>query len=570
MPLNPWGEYRPDVSDYEGKTTKNILNVIPQGDGYAPFPAFANLTAALPAACRGGFYALKSDGSVATFGATVDRIYLLNNTDQTWIPVSKVVAVTSITNASPAVVNYTAHPFAANDPVVFSTDGALPLGLTAGTVYYVMSTGLTANAFQVSASAGGVAINTSSAGSGTHSVTADYSDLSSTAQWQFVQFNSLVIAVQANAAPQVYDLSSASAFVNLLGSPPQAAYVSVVGRFVVLSGLLSTPFRVQWSGLNSVNASTSWTSGVNSSDYQDLPDGGIVRGVAGGEYGTIFQDQAIRRMTYAPGSAVIFQIERIAEQKGLFAPYSVVRSGDKIFFHSAKGFHKIEPGGLPVQIGRERVDRTFFADLDKASPQLFIGAADPRSSRVYWAYKSASGTAGLYDKIIGYDDTLDRFFPVMMSGEYLLGVSQAGLTLESLDAISGSIDALVASLDSYSTSVTPEIAQFSSEHKLGFFRGSNLEATCESAEVGTDGERIFIRGFRPITDAAVVYGSCSSRETQQESATAGTEVLINSRTGRVDLRNSTRYSRFKARIPAGTSWTFTAGVEPDVTTEGMQ
>jgi hypothetical protein len=569
MPLAQWGEYRPDVSDYEGQTTKNILNVIPQGDGYAPFPGFTNLTATLPAACRGGFYALKSDGTVATFGATVDRLYLLNNTDQTWTPVSKVVAVTSITNASPAVVNYTAHPFAANDPVVFSTSGTLPTGLTAGTVYYVMSTGLTANAFQVSATAGGAAINTSSAGSGTHSVTADYSDLSSSAQWQFVQFNSLVIAVQANTVPQVYDLSSGSAFVDLAGSPPAAAYVSVVGRFVVLSGLLSTPFRIQWSGLNSVNAAQSWTSGVNSSDYQDLPDGGIVRGVAGGEYGTIFQDQAIRRMTYAPGSAVIFQIERIAEQKGLYAPYSVVRSGDRIFFFSAKGFNKIEPGGLPVQIGREKIDRTFFADLDKGNLQLFMGAADPRSSRVYWAYKSASGTAGLYDKIIGYDDTLDRFFPVMMTGEFLLGVSQAGLTLESLDAISGSLDALVASLDSYATSVTPEIAQFNSDHKLGFFRGANLEATLETAEQGTDGDRLFIRGFRPVTDAATVYGSCSSRDTQQASATAGTEVLINSRTGRCDMRKSTRYSRFKTRIPAGTSWTFSAGVEPDVTTEGQ-
>jgi len=32
---------------------------------------------------------------------------------------------------------------------------------------------------------------------------------------------------------------------------------------------------------------------VNSSDYQDLPDGGIVRGVAGGEYGVIFQETAM-------------------------------------------------------------------------------------------------------------------------------------------------------------------------------------------------------------------------------------------------------------------------------------
>src|SRR5262249_57477085 len=122
------------------------------------------------------------------------------------------------------------------------------------------------------------------------------------------------------------------------GSPAQAGYISVVGRFLVLSGLLSTPYRIQWSGLNSFNVSTSWTSGINSSDFQDFPDGGIVRGVAGGEFGVIFQEGVMRRMIYAPGAPYIFQIERIAEDKGLLAPYSLIRAGDRIFFLAAQGF----------------------------------------------------------------------------------------------------------------------------------------------------------------------------------------------------------------------------------------
>jgi hypothetical protein len=181
-----------------------------------------------------------------------------------------------------------------------------------------------------------------------------------------------------------------------------------------------------------LNAPTTWTSGVNSSDFQDFPDGGIVRGVAGGEFGTVFQDQAIRRMSYIPGSPLIFQIERIAQDLGLFAPYSIVRAGILIFFHSAQGFYKIAPGGLPEQIGREKFDRTFFEDLDKTELRMFIGASDPRSTRAFWAYKSTSGTTGLYDKIIGYDYALERGFTVSMTGEYLLGMSQPGITLENL------------------------------------------------------------------------------------------------------------------------------------------
>jgi hypothetical protein len=566
MPLLAAGEYKPDVSDYLGSASRNVLNVIPRGDGYGPFPSFSAYTSALPAACRGAFYALKSDGTVITFAGTADRLYQLNNSDFTWKNVS-LPATCTISEADPGVVTYT-NTFAAEDPVVLSTTGALPEPLVAGTTYYVSATGLTGSVFSLTETPGGADIETTTAGSGTHSITSKYSSLTATAQWQFAQTGNLVFATQANAVLQVFDLSTASAFAVALGSPPQAAYISVVGRFLVLSGLLSQPYRIQWSGLNSFNASASWTQGTNSSDYQDFPDGGIVRGVAGGEAGIIFQDQAIRRMSYVPGSPIIFQIDRITQDKGLFAPYSIIRAGEKIFFYAGQGFHKIEPGGVPEQIGREKVDRTFLVDLDKGNLQLFMGVADPRSTRIYWAYKSTSGSAGLYDKLLGYDFLLERFFPVSVSGEYLLGISQTGLTLENLDSISASLDALTLSLDAYATAVQPEVAQFDSSNVLGFFRGTALEATVESAEQGTDENRITIRGFRPVTDAATLYGSVSYRDNPSTAAVAGTEVLVNARTGRCDMMRDTRYSRFKVRIPAATEWTFLAGVVPDVTTNG--
>ena len=167
MPLLSWGEYRPDVADYLATTSRNILNVLPRGDGYGPFPSVSTFSGALPAACRGAFYALKSDGSVAIFAGTSDRLYVMDNTTFGWADVSK--------------------------------DGEAYLALTA------------------------------------------------TSYWQFAQFGSLVIAVQANVPPQVFDLSSSNEFGNLDGSPPQAAYIAIVGRFVVLSGLLSNPYRIQWS-----------------------------------------------------------------------------------------------------------------------------------------------------------------------------------------------------------------------------------------------------------------------------------------------------------------------------------
>jgi len=565
MPLLAWGEFKPDVSDFEGSATKNVRNVIPRGDGYGPFPDFAILSQALIATCRGGFYALKSDGSVAVFAGTADRLWLASNTDYSWTPVSKVKTAT-ITAASPGVWNVTAHGLAANDPFIpYNTGGALPAAYTAGTKYYV-KTVTDADHFTGSATPGAAAINTATTGTGTHSVTSVYPSLSSDAQWQFAQFGNLVFATQKNAPLQVYNLASSSSFADCAGSPPPAAYISVVGRFLVLSGLLDFPFRIHWSGLN---ATTTWTSGTNSSDFQDFPDGGIVRGVAGGEFGTVFQDQAIRRMSYIPGSPLIFQIERIAQDLGLFAPYSIVRAGSLIFFHSAQGFYKIAPGGLPEQIGREKVDRTFFDELDKTELRMFIGASDPRSTRAFWAYKSTAGTTGLYDKIMGYDYALDRFFPVSMVGEYLLGMSQPGITLENLDILSASIDALAASLDSFAVSTQPLIAQFSSAHKMGFFSGAALEATLETSEQGADGEQVFVSGFRPVTDAPTVYGSLSYRNLISDATTSLPEIARNARTGNCDLRRSTKFSRMKIRIPASTSWSFAAGVIPAIKPDGQ-
>lgn len=75
--------------------------------------------------------------------------------------------------ASGSTITSTAHGLVAGQPVRFSnTGGALPTGLTAGTTYYVISTSLTANTFQVSATPGGTAIATTGAGTGVHTFTA--------------------------------------------------------------------------------------------------------------------------------------------------------------------------------------------------------------------------------------------------------------------------------------------------------------------------------------------------------------------------------------------------------------
>lgn len=556
-------EYAPDVSPIGTGVAEIISGVVPRADGYGPFKDLVDFTNALPAACRGYFFARKSDGSIAIFAGTSTRLYLLDNTTFTWVDVSK----------------------------------------------------------------GGAA----------------YGTLVTNDNWQFKQFNDLVIAAQINTVPQKFALSSSVAFADLGGSPPQAAGVAIVNRFVVLFGLLSAARRVQWCDLD---APETWTAGTGLADFQDLPDGGNVRSVCGGDmYGAIFQDESIRSLTYAPGSAVTFQITRISTQDTLFARYSAFEVNGRVYFISAQGFKVIDPGGVPRPIGKERVDRTFFADVDTAQLGLVIGVADPQATRVYWAYKSIAGAAGLFDTILCYDPAIGeqgRWAPLYVSGEYLASLARPGLTLEQLDAIAptplnvlgaanngaglvrltlnatsnadfniagqnfirvydvlgtveangtwavniidathidligsafanayvsgghigGSLDALPFSLDSISTASLAALSAFTSQHKAGFFAGSNLEAIVETDEQDLEGDLVFISSLRPLTDSVDILCSVGKRLRAQDAVTYTTERALGSRSNECPARVETRYARVRARIPAGKTWTYVRGVQP--------
>lgn len=259
-----------------------------------------------------------------------------------------------------------------------------------------------------------------------------YSSLASDANWSFAQFGQKVIAVQASVVPQVFDVESDSAFADLGGSPPQAAYVTIINSFLVLSGLLSYPRRVQWSGLNAI---TTWTSGTTYSDYQDMPDGGNVKGVVGGEFGIIVQDNAIRRMIFAPGSDVIFQIDRVAKDVGSIAPTSICESNGVVYFLSAKGFVKVTSDGSITPIGFERVDRTFFANADMTTPQLIQGAVDPGANIILWTYKETGFASSRFNRALAFNTALNRWAPLELEGEYLFTAGKPGITLEGLGTI---------------------------------------------------------------------------------------------------------------------------------------
>lgn len=384
--------------------------------------------------------------------------------------------------------------------------------------------------------------------------------------WDFELFGQNVVAVASGNAPQVYVLGSSTDFAALGGSPPQARKASVVGDFLVLSGLTNNPNRIQWSALNDI---TGWTAGTASSDYQDFPDGGFSVNVASGEFGIVFQDTAIRRMIFTPSSDAVFQFDRVSENRGLFMPNSLAKTNQGAYFYSSDGFYYIDGSGAMTPIGENRVDATFADDCDFTNPRNMVGQADPQSGRVYWAYKSKDNAGSYLDKLLIYDRQRNQWSSASINLEYLCETSPLGTTLESLDTL-GTLDSLPYSLDSYVSTPEMKLTGFDTAHTPGFFEGDALEATLDLPEAAIGGEtRMAVRNVAPVGDASSAYVKVGHREALNGSVTYSTETAISSR-GYAPQRVSGRFLTGRLRIPAATDWTWVRGMDVDVTNMGIR
>lgn len=110
------------------------------------------------------------------------RAFGMDGDEKVVTDIDLATATVTITIATPAVISWTTHGRKAGDIVVFTTDGALPTGIVAGTKYYVSSAGLAAGTFRIAptkadALAGTGTINTTGTQSGTHTGTSKFNYL---------------------------------------------------------------------------------------------------------------------------------------------------------------------------------------------------------------------------------------------------------------------------------------------------------------------------------------------------------------------------------------------------------
>lgn len=387
-------------------------------------------------------------------------------------------------------------------------------------------------------------------------------------RWRFIQWGGKVIATNFDDAMQVETVGSGS-FADLAGSPPKARYLSVV-RDQIFTGYTDEsgtvyPYRVRWSGIGS---ETVWGSSATSgSDFQDLNDIGAVTGIVGGEYGIILCERGIMRAQFV-GPPLFYQFDLVESSRGCKYPGSVAAIGRNVFYCSDDGFYLFDGSGSKA-IGAERVNRFFLDDLNADYGYRISASVDPLNQLIVVSYPSSSSVSGRPDRLLFYNYSLDRWSFAEVDNDGVGSFMTAGYTLEQLDNVSASLDALSASLDSVAWKGGQFLFGGIDDTKLAIFGGATLAATLETSEFQAfPGRRAMLRKIVPYTEGATtVTAQIGTRLRQQDTATFGSASSLNAE-GYIPVRSEGRFHTVRLNLTG--DWTQAQGIDIEASSLGLR
>ncbi len=188
-----------------------------------------------------------------------------------------------------------------------------------------------------------------------------------------------------------------------------------------------------------------------------------------------------------------------------------------------------------------------------------------------WSYPSIASIDGTPDKVVIYNWITGQWSQAEISAEILFPLFMPGYSLESLDTVNTSIDALAFSLDSRLWNEGAlTLGLFDPDHKMATLTGDTLEAVLESKEAETvDGRRSFVNEVRPIVDCANASIRVGRRERLGDALTYTASSQLQA-SGRAPVRASGRYHRAELTIPAGENWTAAQGIDFISSEDGEQ
>jgi len=582
MPL-PVAEYTPDMPAFNNPGSSNIRNCIPRTPiSYGPITGFAEFGGALTKDCQGAAAFSDINGTSYIFAGDENDLYEYTSSSTNPVTVSngtspynvdptgqgwdfelmgQTVIATDYNDAMQSFILGTSTKFSdlANGNIrsLIVVGGA---GYTNGTNYALTASGGGGSGFAglidvVSGHLTNARITTPGHG-----------------------FTSVpTIAVPAGAGAG----SGGSITPTISTIAPTAKYIAVIKNFLVaaftsdaINGIQDQ--RVWWSALNDP---TNWptpgsaTAAEFQSSFNDLLGNygqitGLV-GALGTADGAVFFQRAVWRIIYG-GPPVVFEFFPCETIRGTSMPNSIVKRGLLVDYIGEDGFYTFD-GTSSIPIGANKIDKTFFADLDQNHINNVVGAADPVNRLTIWAYPGQGNNMGIPNRLIFYNWILNRFSiaDIPLGIQFIFRALTFGFTLDTMPG--GTLDQIDIPLDSNVWSGGSIImGGFNVDNKLGYFNGTTLAALIESGEKAPfDNMLAHITDTRPLIDGGTPTVSIATRNRLLDTASYNSGSGINSIGTCPQIANG-RYIRSKTQLLAGDSWQHFQGVEVYTSPNGSQ
>jgi hypothetical protein len=399
----------------------------------------------------------------------------------------------------------------------------------------------------------------------------------STQPWSFSILGQRVIATNGNDPIQGYLEGTSTLFGDLITSGVtslKARYTAVIKNFLFLgytadSTYGTQPQRTWWSAINDpTNFPTPGTqlAANNLSDFQDVPGGhGAIQGIAGNlgtADGATFFERAVWRIIYS-GLPNVFDFVPAEGARGLFVSGGLCQFGAEVFYPTEDGFYRFD-GSNSTPIGKQKVDRFFYNDLQTDYLDRVSSAVDPSKGLIYWAYPGAGSTNGNPNRLLVYSPSFDRWAATELGTveiEYILRGATFGKTLEQLDSY-GTIETLPVSLDSKVWAGNRSLlAAFDTSHQYGYFDGANLAAKIDTTDIEiAPGWQSKVTRARPLVDSSASTLAISSRDRLSQTNSFSSDQ-VQEPNGSCSLNSRGRYHRLRFKTASGESWNHFSGVD---------
>lgn len=293
--------------------------------------------------------------------------------DASYVPNLASPTTCTISNDTPGLVTLTSntgYPIATNTPIMFSTTGDLPLPLAPQTIYYTKY--VTDTTFNLSTTSGGAAINTTTAGSGTHSISL-----------RAVPVSSLTGANQVPLSQYTLIVSDVSRFTIVFGTNDYL-------------GTVYDPMLVRWSDQESV---TEWQPSItNQAGSIRLSHGSLIIGALQSRQEIlVWTDAALYSLQYL-GPPGVWKTQLLSDNVSAASLNCMAYASGVAYWMGTDKFYKYDG---TVQTLNCDLRQYIYGNINKSQASQIFSGTNEGFNEVWWFYCSANSTT--IDKYVIYN-----------------------------------------------------------------------------------------------------------------------------------------------------------------------